>query len=251
MRTILLSLVLSFALAACTAGPRSQLPTYQTGSQVSSTAAAPPVPKRRLTVGQAEAEVRAVVARLYPAILAPEICRSLTCPRAPYAIEMVDKDVVNAQTDGKTVYVARGLVEFVANEGELAAVLSHEIAHALMNHSASKQQSAMIGAMLGAAASAAAGIDLTGVGANIGALSYSKEYEREADYVGLYLMARAGFYLKHAYDMWSRMASLSQSTGSFLDTHPAFSERLALLKATNDEIAYKISTNQPLVPALR
>lgn len=244
---------LAAALIAGCAGPRAQLPAYESGVQ-SAAAPAASIARTRPTgpFDQAAAawRVQQVVDRLTQAIVAPEMCRALNCPREAYQIKIVDSDTVNAATDGRTVYATRGILQFVDSDGELAAVLSHEIAHALLDHSTSKQQDAMIGAVLGAAVGVAVGVDASGLGANLGALSYSKTYEREADYVGMYVMARAGYGLRDAYTMWTRMNGLSNAGGGFLSTHPAFGERLALIRATNDEIAAKIRTRQPLVPAL-
>jgi predicted Zn-dependent protease len=240
--------VLALLAAACT-GPRTELPGY---GQAPAVAAAPsPPPSPAFIVGAGVGSLDRISARLSQAILQPDMCNRLNCPRSGgYVVELIDDDAVNAATDGDRIYVTRGLLDFVATDGELAAVLAHEIAHGLLDHLGSKQQDAMLGAMLGAVLGGAVGVDASGLGAGLGALTYSKSYEREADYVGLYIMARAGYGLRDAYTMWQKMATVSTSQGSFLDSHPAFTERLALLRATNDEIAAKIRTRQPLVPAL-
>jgi predicted Zn-dependent protease len=244
------------AIAAACAGPRTQVPKHGNQTVAANLAApdtaAPPTSRPANGGALGQRDVEAIVARLSQAILQPDMCQALLCPRnGGYAVEIVDEPSVNALTDGETIYVTRGLLDFVANDGELAAVLSHEVAHGLLDHRSSKEQDAMLGALLGAVAGSAFGVDASGLGADLGALSYSKEYEREADYVGLYIMARAGYGLYDAYTMWQRMAGISASRGSFLDTHPAFSERVAILRATNDEIAYKMNTGQPLVPEIR
>ncbi len=254
MRQILLLTALALLAAACT-GPKAKIPAYQQQTTVANAPAASqsvPQPSSQRSGDLDAGDVEIIVARLSNAILQPEMCRVVDCPRSGgYAVEILDEDIVNAATDGQTIYVARGLLDFVGNDGELAAVLAHEVAHGLLDHSTSKQQDAMIGALLGAAVGRAVGVDGSNLGANIGALTYSKEYEREADYVGLYILARAGYGLYDAYTMWQRMSAISGSQGSFLDSHPAFSERLAILRATNDEIAQKMNTGQPLVPAIR
>ncbi|MCP4327575.1 MAG: M48 family metalloprotease [Alphaproteobacteria bacterium] len=249
---IVLSIGLAVLAAACT-GPKANLPTYGQPANVAATSAATDgIPNSVQRDGQfRQRDVEAIVARLSGAILQPDMCRVVDCPRSGgYAVVIVDEDTVNAATDGEIIYVATGLLDFVDNDGELAAVLSHEIAHGLLDHRSSKQQDAMLGAMLGTVVGAAVGVDASNLGANLGALTYSKEYEREADYVGMYIMARAGYGLRDAYTMWQRMAGISTSQGSFLDSHPAFTERLALVRATNDEIARKMQTGQTLVPAI-
>jgi len=250
MRKLVIGLLVGFALAAC-AGPRAQTPNYGT-SAAAPAGPAPTGPVRQsYDAADAQREVRAIADRLTAAIVAPDMCRVVDCPAGPYQTQVLDDETVNAATDGRNIYVARGLIEFTATEGELAAVIAHEIAHGLLDHRSSKQQDALVGALLGAAVGAAVGVDATNLGANLGALSYSKTYEREADYVAMYVLARAGYGLREAYTMWQRMSTISNASGTFLDTHPAFAERLALLRATNDEIAAKLRTGQPVVPQMR
>jgi len=245
MRAIQILLCLGLLLAACT-GSRVDLPHYEQAPAVAA------LPARPVDGGVDDRALDAIANRLSRAILQPDMCSRLDCPRSGgYVVVVIEEDVVNAMTDGNNIYVARGLLDFVANDGELAAVLAHEIAHGLLDHLGSKQQDAMLGALLGAMLGAAVGVDASDIGASLGALTYSKTYEREADYVGLYILARAGYGLQDADTMWRKMATISTSEGSFLDSHPAFSERLALIRATNDEIAAKIRAGQPLVPALR
>ena len=239
-------ILLALLAAACT-GPRTELPGYGQAPA----AAAAPSPSPAFRGGAGAGSLAVIAARLSRAILQPDMCNRLNCPRSGgYVVELIEDEAVNAATDGDRIYVARGLLDFAANDGEVAAVLAHEIAHGLLDHLGSKQQDAMLGAMLGAVLGTAVGVDATGLGANLGALTYSKTYEREADYVGLYILARAGYGLRDAYTMWQKLATVSTSRGSFLDSHPAFTERLALLRATNDEIAAKIRARQPLVPAV-
>jgi len=245
-----LLIALALFAAACT-GPRTELPGYGQAPAVAPSPSPSPSPLPPFAGGASVGGLDRISARLSQAILQPDMCNRLNCPPSGgYVVELIDDDAVNAATDGDRIYVARGLLDFAANDGELAAVLAHEIAHGLLDHLGSKQQDAVLGAVLGAALGVAVGVDVSGLGANLGALTYSKTYEREADYVGLYILARAGYGLRDAYTMWQKLATVSTSRGSFLDSHPAFTERLALLRATNDEIAAKIRTRQPLVPAL-
>jgi predicted Zn-dependent protease len=67
------------------------------------------------------------------------------------------------------------------------------------------------------------------VGAQIGALSYSKSEEREADLLSAYLLARAGYDLRKAGHVWRVLAQLDRqkAKASLFDTHPAGPERMA------------------------
>jgi predicted Zn-dependent protease len=141
--------------------------------------------------------------------------------------------------------VQRGLLELLQTEEEVAAVVAHEFGHHLGQHIEEKQRKAAIGAILAgvlaAGGAAAAGADLDdpgmagaigssmGVGAAIGALSYSKSEEREADLLSAYLLARADYDLRKAGHVWQVLAQLDKKTtrSSLFDTHPAGPERMA------------------------
>src|SRR4051812_33222829 len=114
-----------------------------------------------------------------------------------YGIVSVSDDAVDASADGENVYVTSSLLRFVrSSDEELAVILSHEFAHNAMNHSGARKRNSMIGAVLGAAvdiAAASNGVHTQGVGqaagGGAGNRAYSAEFEREADYVGLYMLA--------------------------------------------------------------
>jgi len=125
-------------------------------------------------------------------------------------------DVVNAfALPGGKVAVYTGILKYTKTEAGLATVMSHEIAHALLRHGAERysrgilEQIAQVGALAGAAIG---GIDPTvalgamsayGVGFS---LPNSRRQESEADFVGLQLMAKAGFDPHEAVPFWERMS---------------------------------------------
>lgn len=126
-----------------------------------------------------------------------------------------------------------GILPFAANEDGLAAIIGHEMAHVLARHGSERlsqkrlAQMAAIG--LGLAASdlspdlQLAALGAFGVGARYGVLlPYSRQHEREADYIGLILMARACFDPREAPRLWRRLADAAGETGrpEFLSTHP-------------------------------
>lgn len=144
------------------------------------------------------------------------------------------------------IVVNRGIVEYAANEDEVCLVIAHEIGHQAANHIATSQRNkatgALIGAILlgvvGAAASYGsysspnvtrsamqAGADIGGA---IGRISFSKEQEREADYLAAVILYRSGVDLDKARGFLVTMARASgrKETG-MLDTHPAGPERIA------------------------
>lgn len=160
---------------------------------------------------------------------------------------------VNVQTNeqinaycmpGGKIMVFTGLIEKLnATDAELAAVIGHEIAHALREHGrermsiAAVQQIGLMGlAVLAGSSSnqnaAAAGVQAAALGSNLFfALPNSREQEREADRIGLELAARAGYDPHAAISLWQKMSAAGGATPpEFLSTHPANEARIADLK---------------------
>ena len=144
------------------------------------------------------------------------------------------------------ITVNRGIVEYAANEEEVCMVIGHEMGHQAANHRATAQRNRAIGTLIGGIVLGAAGVlasygnpdgfnvahsaARTGadLGRTIGRISYSKEQEREADYLAALILYRAGVDLDKARGFLVTMARASgrRDTG-MLDTHPAGPERLA------------------------
>ena len=134
--------------------------------------------------------------------------------------------------------VNRGIVEYATSQDEVALVIAHEIGHQAADHVATGQRNRQVGALvgavllgaLGAAASYASGVNVTNsamrtgadVGAKVGGISYSKEQEREADYIAALILYRSGIDLDKARGFLVAMARASgrKETG-MLDSHPA------------------------------
>ena len=148
------------------------------------------------------------------------------------------------------ITLTRGLLEFMQNENEVAAVVGHEMGHHIVGHLDKTRNNyvigAVIGTVLGAALGAAAGDSTIAVaggalgsqaGGMVGIISHSKEHEREADYISVYLLARAGYDIDQAADVWKRLAKSSgrMETG-LLDTHPSSPDRLAAWRKAVDEV---------------
>ncbi|NBO18897.1 MAG: peptidase M48 Ste24p, partial [Proteobacteria bacterium] len=110
-------------------------------------------------------------------------------------------------------------------------------------------------ALLGVAVDALAGSqgygtngEFTKMGASAGVLRYSAPFELEADYVGMYIMARAGFDITQAPGLWRRM-SLENPQGIYNSTtHPTHAERFVALNKTINEITSKKKIGMELLP---
>ncbi len=176
----------------------------------------------------------------------------------PYAVALAVGDDPNAATDGATVFVTTGMLAFARDDRDLATVLGHEIAHAIKGHprhpAARTERTGVSGAgrVFGAVIDLAAGLGDAAAGA-LGlssARQNSIAAEIEADRIGLYLAARAGYDVANAAEIWRRLDKEFPSTSDGGWTHPASSERFDLMKATAAEIAEKRENSLPLTPDL-
>jgi predicted Zn-dependent protease len=138
---------------------------------------------------------------------------------------------------GGEIAVYTGIFPVAQNEAGLAAILGHEVTHALARHGGERMsqglvaQGAVVAATLGAASQ---GISpqiaqlAGGALAHYGfILPYSRKHESEADYIGLLLAADAGYDPHEALHVWERMEQMSQGQPpEFLATHPSHGTRI-------------------------
>ena len=176
--------------------------------------------------------VRAIAQRLIPAA---GVFRS-DALQWRWEVNVITSKEVNAWCmAGGKIAVYTGLMETLQlTDDELAAVMGHEIAHALREHSrekASQQmaQNAVIGvgaAILGVGQGIA---ELANVAAQVTyGLPNSREFEREADHIGVELAARAGYNPRAAVTLWRKMAQATGGGGpALLSTHPTPADRMA------------------------
>ena len=136
---------------------------------------------------------------------------------------------------GGRIMVYSGLIEKLdVSDAELAAVIGHEIAHALREHTRERVSRAYAQQLVVAGAAAVTGVsEGTANLANMVAevtfqLPFSREQESEADTIGLELMARAGYDPRAAVTLWNKMEGATQGGAppKFLSTHPAAKERI-------------------------
>ncbi len=159
-----------------------------------------------------------------------------------WEVNVEKNDQLNAYCmPGGKIMVLSGLVEKInATDDELAAVIGHEIAHALREHGRERMSQAyvqqfglkalasMVGGSLGSIAAQGAGF-----GSQLFfSLPNGREQERESDKMGLELAARAGYNPDAAVTLWQKMGAQSKNAPpEFFSTHPASANRIADLKA--------------------
>jgi len=186
----------------------------------------------------AVARVKQIASRLIPATgaLRPD------APGWKWDMHVLSSKEVNAWCmPGGKIAVYTGLIDQLhPTDGELAAVMGHEIGHALREHGreqASQQMLEQVGVgILGA---------LTGVNTQLAqtiadvtiSLPHSRAQETEADRIGVELMARAGYDPHEAANLWQKMNKLGGGQPpQFLSTHPSNESRIADVTQDADKV---------------
>ena len=169
-----------------------------------------------------------------------------------FAVIQEDKMVNAFCLPGGKVAVFTGILNVTKNEAGLATVIGHEVAHALQRHGVERMsrsiidQIAQLGAIGAAAAGHAGGGAMQGLlgayGVNV-SLPFNRKQESEADYIGLRLMAEAGYDPREAVPFWERMSGCprqmigkvcfraQQAVPEFLSTHPSDLTRINQIEA--------------------
>ncbi|MEO6308297.1 MAG: M48 family metallopeptidase [Nitrospiraceae bacterium] len=192
---------------------------------------------------------RMTIARIQPLQLevarggSRQIVHLWAVPACQFSVQLLESNQINGIADGRRVGVTTGAMRFVHSDDELAWLLAHEIAHNLLNHSQNVRLSAMLNAFLGAT---------TGASPEASVPSERRSLEAQADYVGAFIMARAGYDVQAIKQFWRRMESLrSRKNTSEMDvSHPTTDERLASFEITLKEIQEKRDRGESLQPVL-
>ena len=145
---------------------------------------------------------------------------------------ILDNEMVNAWAlPGGKCAVYTGLLPVTENETALAVVMAHEVAHVIARHGAERSSHAILSAVVaGIAMSEMNELDrlivLSAYGLGI-ALPFSRTQETEADQLGLYISADAGYDPREAIPLWERMSKAEKKAPSeFLSTHPTSKSRI-------------------------
>jgi predicted Zn-dependent protease len=148
---------------------------------------------------------------------------------------LIESEQVNAwcMPGGKIAFYT-GILPIAANETGVAAIMGHEVAHALANHG--QQGLAVAGNVALSNDQQALGIfnQSYGVVSNVaGMLPFSRSHEIEADKIGIYLMAIAGYNPDEASVLWERMKANSggEAPPEFMSTHPSNDSRIQNLRS--------------------
>ena len=188
----------------------------------------------------------------------------LVCDFFPFYLS--NESHANAYTDGvRYIYITAGMVRQLRSADEYRAVVGHEIGHILGGHLAKIERQGAVGKILGAAlavgliasaddvpigAGASVAYTAAQIGDALGKLRFSRMFELEADYIGAYMLARAGGDVNAAKAMWRRWGGMP-GDGSWLSFHPSDQTRLAVFTAAAREVERKRDEGIALLPTVR
>jgi len=204
-------------------------------------------PKVKISTDPREVEpVKRVAARIIEAAKSSKYAKIAQQFDWEVSVIKDDKTMNAFALPGGKIAVYTGIFPVAKNEAGLAAILGHEVTHALARHGAERMSQGMVaeglvvGATLGAASQ---GINpevaqlAGGALANFGfILPYSRKHESEADYIGLLLAAQAGYDPHEAVHVWERMEQVSKGQPpEFLSTHPGHGTRIKQLESEMNE----------------
>lgn len=142
---------------------------------------------------------------------------------------------------GGKIVVYSGLLPITQSEAGLAAVLGHEISHAIAKHGNERMTQALIaqgiavgGQMVLQKNAQTQNIfnQAFGIGGQLGLMAFSRGHEKEADHMGMIFMAKAGYHPQEAINLWKRMAQKSgPKPPAIISTHPSDEARIANLQS--------------------
>ncbi|HZJ91689.1 MAG TPA: M48 family metallopeptidase [Thiopseudomonas sp.] len=160
-------------------------------------------------------------------------------PRWDWQVNLIDSPDLNANCGpgGKIIFYSGIITKLKLTDDEIAAVMGHEIAHALREHSREAMSKAYavdiaktgVGAILGVSQDT---MELANAAVEYGmTLPNSRGAETEADLIGIELAARAGYNPNGAVSLWRKMEQASQGApAEFMSTHPSSSTRISNLE---------------------
>ncbi|QIB36278.1 M48 family metalloprotease [Ancylobacter pratisalsi] len=178
-------------------------------------------------------------------------------PDLNYRVTILNSPAINAfALPNGSLYVTRGLLALASDDSELASVLSHEMAHVIANHAATREdqmkQAVLVSRVISDVVNDADLGALALARSRISLASFSRGQELEADAIGVGISARAGFdpygaerfltTMGRQSSLRSSSSSMGQSASSpdqtdFLASHPATPERISIVTANAREYA--------------
>ncbi len=154
-------------------------------------------------------------------------------PACAVRVQLQPSAELNSWADDRYATITTAMARYTAADDDLALVMGHELAHAYLHHEALLDRRSVARGLLGP------------LGTPPGLVL---ETERQADYLGLYIAARAGYDISRAGDFWERFRAEHGGGDFLLHTHPRGRDSLRAGMATVAEIARQRAAGQELLP---
>lgn len=247
-RLILVGAIAATVLAACSTTPTGRrVFSLVSGSQMASMGASAYQEikqQEKISSDSGDNQYAQCIARNIIAVLPAEQRNQ------DWEVTVFASDQANAfALPGGKIGVYDGLYKVAVNQSQVAAVMGHEVAHVIAEHSAARMSTGVVtqfgmqvvGAFVGGSSMSPAAqqgiMQAMGLGAQFGVvLPFSRGDESEADIIGLDYMAAAGFDPRESVSLWENMAKAGgQAPPEFASTHPSHSTRINDLSARMDK----------------
>jgi len=144
-----------------------------------------------------------------------------------YKLRLSNSTAINAYADGRNITVTSGMMEFSQSDSELALIIGHELAHNTMGHIRKSIGNFIL---------------------SLGGTRYTRPFESEADYVGLYYMVRAGYSPEGVEGFWQRLSKIAPKSINRAKTHPTFPDRYLRIRAAREEVLTKQNAGESVTP---
>ena len=252
-----------FLLNSCTSAPitdRKQLkliPESKLNAQAAQIYEKVKSKEKLITSGNTLKEIKEIGSRMEDSISEYFYQENLKDPTSNFQWEYIlidNKKIKNAWCmPGGKIAVYTGLLDITKNKNGLAAVMGHEVAHAVAKHSVERARRGVLinttfqitDILTGGKISQVnrtTGMDTVGLLAQLGLMNpFNRKQETEADYLGLIFSSLSGFDVRETTKIWERMreANKGKEPPEFMSTHPSSTNRINQINEWLNEIILK------------
>ena len=252
-----------FLLNSCTSAPitdRKQLkliPESKLNAQAAQIYEKVKSKEKLITSGNTLKEIKEIGSRMEDSISEYFYQENLKDPTSNFQWEYIlidNKKIKNAWCmPGGKIAVYTGLLDITKNKNGLAAVMGHEVAHAVAKHSVERASRGVLinttfqitDILTGGKISQvnrSTGMDTVGLLAQLGLMNpFNRKQETEADYLGLIFSSLSGFDVRETTKIWERMreANKGKEPPEFMSTHPSSTNRINQINEWLNEIILK------------
>ena len=165
-----------------------------------------------------------------------------------FKVDIGNADNINAYSDGSRVMITRGMVNFAGSDEAVAYVLAKDMAHNVLGHANVMRSAYTVGSIIDNLVSVRP--DLSMLIGTAGVKPVPQDLDAAADYLALYMLARAGYDIYHVHAFWQRLNTQYPATvlNAYNAVHPSVTYRLSVIDKTVAEIKAKEAARKPLLP---